>query len=348
MDQFKIGYRRTDDRSSTALEFDDKNEFKISKPTIVIFGGNPTTIESEAGRYARTVDNWLAGFGDINRSKFDIVSVVYANGSPLENNLFLAGSDYDYNELAETIFLPLIANEQKQKLDVNLALKNLSLVSFFGHSAGAYVMDNIMDKFLRYAIKLGYTDDEIFQMCRQIKFLTFAPYQMVDAPIKSIYITPSFDELNSFYKAIEFMATKDNVSTNNNIDLKKYMNMLNNHSPRFLKYGQKMADSVENDGIMTMFDNKDTLVVTPWKLSKNEQSDHGLVGIVRGPNNEISLFSTDIGIKISDFIEKILKEYLSNSISNLDKQVPEEININKLNKFCRKLFTVEKPKQKIN
>jgi hypothetical protein len=342
MGQFKFGYRVTSDRMSTELEFIDDDSLHISRPTLLIFGGNPTTSDSEAGRYARTLRNWL---GDSCTEKdIDIISVVYNDGLPLKDETHY-NYNYDYDALSDQVLLPLVIDNNGEKFSYETASKKLSRLTVFGHSAGAFVLDRIMARFQTKLAEMGYLENEIINLCQQIKFLAFSPYAMVNAPISSVYITPYYDYLGSFYKSLNYLNQRSNLQyTTSKFDLKKQFDSMENNFDNANALNQMLFNEIEKSGFFMGSDGQSSMVVAPAKLSKNNESDHGLIGIVCGPNNENSPLATSVGKKITKFIKYVLSDFTKNSIKNVEKNKTQKVDFMKLQDKCLDIFNANSKK----
>ena len=152
--------------------------YKITKPTVIAFGGNFTFSGKQASGMANIVANLLglknknhdgqiATFDDV-----DILAVSYGKLRYAENTVM---NDDEIVDLCERLFVPLVLDDSGNRLPVEEAMRNASMVTLFNHCYGSRVADEVMLEFMCRLKDLGYNAGEIHSITSQIGAVSYAP-----------------------------------------------------------------------------------------------------------------------------------------------------------------------------
>ena len=153
-------------------------EFRITRPTIICFGGNATTDSCKAKRFCATAER-LVGLQEESKGSFrnydhiDVVGFHYG----MDNEGDTAGyfSKEYINKIVDNMFLPLCVDSHGNKLPLDRACKNFANVIVFAHCHGAKEIALIMANLNYKLIKHGFTAQEIAQIMGQAFQLAYSP-----------------------------------------------------------------------------------------------------------------------------------------------------------------------------
>ena len=162
----KNGYQKVDDA------------YRITKPTVIALGGNFTftgkhayamgnIVKNLIGLKEKRHDNQIATFDDV-----DILALSYGKLRYAENTVM---NDEEIIDFCNRIFVPLAVDENGNRLTVEEAMKNASMVTFFNHCYGARVADEVLLEFMVKLKDLGYDADEVYKITSSISAVSFAP-----------------------------------------------------------------------------------------------------------------------------------------------------------------------------
>ena len=108
--------------------------------------------------------------------------------------------------------------------------------------------------------------------------MAYAPYSLVTAPIKAVYVAPIYDSIGSVKLVYRKIITgKDIISSNPNIDIwgEKKLN-----ARRYLNFIQQYTEAIRN-GDTLYFANENSLVATPNLLyADGKREDHNFAGAI--------------------------------------------------------------------
>lgn len=162
----------------------ETEECIITRPTILILGGDGVETEEEANGYAKAVGNFCAPF----LPDVDIISVCY-------NKEGLYGYNYSRNikNLEKRIFLPLVSRDGK-RLSLEEACKNVRQLTIFGHCRGTNIFKNILEELNKDMLELGYSQAEINKVFNQLFLIAYAS-KLEDIPktVNTVYAIASDD-----------------------------------------------------------------------------------------------------------------------------------------------------------
>lgn len=152
--------------------------YKITKPTVISFGGNFTCTGKHAsgmsnivanllGMKPKTHNNQIATFDDV-----ELLGISYGKLRYAENTTM---NDDEIKDLCNRLFVSLVVDDNGNRLDLETAMKNASMVTLFNHCYGAQVADEVMLEFMCRLSEVGYSADEIHKITSQITAVSYAP-----------------------------------------------------------------------------------------------------------------------------------------------------------------------------
>lgn len=297
------------------------NKLNITKPSVIVLGGNPTINEMESLRNMNIFQS-LAGYNFCNKysSDFDIYSITYNKGYVLNDSysLSLKYKSEDFTSLAYSIFMPLVSKNEL-KIDTQKAGENLNKLTFFAHSAGALVMDNVMLSLRGLLRDLKYDRDDINYLFSQISLMAYAPFSVVHFPISSVYITPINDSLNSWVRTYILKEQKDEWS-------------LDFADIEYLRdeYLEKLKGDTAVSYVGYCGDSP-FLNITPRELRKDFGEDHNFVGVLRTKEGECP-FASDAGKNMSDLMRFYFQTKIKESLGK-NKKIPNDEFIKYIQEF---------------
>lgn len=287
----------------------------ITKPTIIILGGNPTISKKEADRNIKIVSSILGdSFSSISRDKFDIYSSFYNKGTLLDENYELSYryTDADFCDFAEFMFMPLLYNENgTKKLPLSEAKKNLRKVIVFAHSAGVQVMNKTMDVFDRLLIIREYSKKDRRELLNQISFMAYSPFGIVEGPVSAIYITPINDSLNSWLRPIILKEKIENWQFDYD---------------RVQQTKEELAKELETQDYISYIGESGGvkfLNITPRPLRNDLKEDHGFLGLLRKPSGEYP-YSSETGVIVSEIMQYLIMSTIEKRPNEKAKNTNDE------------------------
>ncbi len=302
------------------LEKIDVSSIDLSKKSIIILCGNNSKSQRKAEHYAYICRSWLKNTP--HKYGTTTYSIYYPNEQPLFNaNPYF---NLDYNWLAKTIFYKAIfKNNQIQSVDE--IKKNLSNVVFFGHSAGGYVMNELMHNLGQILTNLHFSRADIRNIFSSIVFIAYSPYMLVQAPIKSIYVAPMYDTMGStklVYKHI--LRNRNVISSVPDLDIFGEKRLTERANDKFIRRYKEQTCG-ENT---IYFLEKNAIISTPNLLYYDGQKeDHNLAGVINYGNKNIN--QTKAG--------KLTANFLCNAFDYSLSTNREEFNIQELYKQTIKM-----------
>lgn len=160
--------------------YEDITEFVLSKPTVIMFGGDDTEESQAANGYAKVVQMLLTG----NKEKFprnlQLLSAYYENHNSDSSYLAYLMSDRkdhylhdeSINQLFNQQFLPLISSINSSKLAIEQVKKNFRNVNIVTHSYGGFIAEQLGNMINYRMNEMGYSEEEVNSAMKQISLLT--------------------------------------------------------------------------------------------------------------------------------------------------------------------------------
>lgn len=307
----------------------DFSSINYNGKTIIVLCGNNTKNPIKAGAYSTHCLYWSKQYEDI--SNVTSYSIFYPSIQPLSNNL-IPNPALDYGFLADNLFDPVLYKNGKVQ-PVNDVINSFGDITFFGHSVGGFVMNELMEKLTTKLRNEHFSEADIQNVYSHITFISYSPFALVEYPIKAIYIAPVYDSVGSTKLVYNHMTSKDNfIASTPNIDTKHIcgFNELTN-----VDFAQTYNNYTNAEDAI-YFRNENTLIAVPNLLYFDGISeDHNLAGVIH--YNSECPYKTNAGRIATDFCDTVFKysietprenfstEQLFNQVTN-DLHQSQEIN----------------------
>ena len=178
----------------------DIDDIDTTKPVLLCFGGNNTTIDRYANFMAKTAERLL----NITPSDkyLNIYSISYHHDKDEQSESedeIAAMSEKDISRIVDALFLPLVTCKDGRISTVQ-AQKNMRNINIFSFSYGSKIVNDLTNAFADIMVKLGYTDDETKDILKQIFHLAYAPKQISKAPTTFALKTFADNFFGRFYE----------------------------------------------------------------------------------------------------------------------------------------------------
>ncbi len=156
--------------------------YKVAKPTVFCLSGNGTLSLQDANGFCKQAERFLhlinRGKKDKISDRVDLVGFKYARETFSGETGTLDRPFID--GFVDNTLLPMFTDNSGNRLDINVAMKNMSQVSFFSYCMGANEVNEIIAT-LNYRLKkLGYGDKEIKMINNATMHVSYAPYDRED------------------------------------------------------------------------------------------------------------------------------------------------------------------------
>ena len=283
----------------------------LNNKCIIVLCGNDTRDPLKAGNYARHNFNWLNDYPD--KENISIYSIYYPTTQPL-NNDFTLNPFFNYDELSSVIKDKLFY-KNNQILSTDEIINNLSNITFLGHSIGGQVMNELVYSIINTLTKENFSHLDIIKICKNIVFVGYAPYEFVDEPISSIYITPLHDSVDSSKLAFDRMFKHKNITFSNpSIDTDFIKENITSFHDEFVNAYRNATNN--EDFLLAKYQN--SLVVIPELLFFNPydgiMEDHNLAGVVH--YSQEHPYKTSAGRNTTTLLDYLLTYSLSTNREN--------------------------------
>lgn len=249
----------------------DASSLTLNGKHIIVLCGNNTREPMRASGYAKNCHNWIKG----HEGKEDVVvySIFYKQKQPLLYN-FQPDPEVDYPSLTKTIFEQIL-DKSKSIEDV---VKQLSNITFFGHSIGGHVMNELVKNFGKMMKERGFSDSDIAKAYSNMVFIGYSPFALVDAPIKRIYVVPMYDSVGSSKLAYTDLLKNSPILYSNT--LFDVQHLYKTKPASYLTFIERYKRAL-GDAETTYFGGSDYLVAIPNLLYNDGiKEDHNLAGVV--------------------------------------------------------------------
>ncbi len=317
--EFVVGKRVADDNVPNHYKEIDIFSHKISKPTVLIFGGSGVESNALANGSAKIIESLLGVFGE----DVDLLSVNYNAGTYNEETMLA-----NIGKIVNNLILPLATNLSKERLTVFDACKNMRQVTLFGHCFGDSVITKLTEMLNSRLLQVGYLPQEADKITKSLFAVTFGATTVNDK-INYINIISPNDEMfpNSGDRAWEVLANrlKDadkslpqvKISKEDRDEIVETVNSYNLLNPRRVFGSGKILQEFYNNNqrcFVLGTENGIRLVTSP--LYTNGEFDHSIKGLARDANWQESVCATPAGNYVSKCIAAALCNSVANSILN--------------------------------
>lgn len=174
-------------------------KFRITKPTVICLPGNGSITTEKANGFCGMAERLMGlrtTVGDVS-SSYDYVDLLgfYYSTNAEEDT----AGDYNSRETSEFVdrlLIPLCVDDNGNRLSLEEACKNFSLVTFFTHCYGARVINYLLTDFSDKLNTLNYSKEEIDTILGHSMQVSYSPYT-------DRFMVPTvelFSQTDSFHK----------------------------------------------------------------------------------------------------------------------------------------------------
>lgn len=277
----------------------DLEDISFKGKSVVCLSGNLTNTPQKAVGYSANAYNWLSSPA---RNDVTFYSLYYPTEQPLETNLS-QNMALDYRRLSKKLLMSAVRKDNSA-LPMDEMIKNLSNITFFGHSAGGFVMDEIIDYFKVFLKRYSFSKSEIEKILSNIVFVGYSPFKFVEHPIKAIYVTPFYDTLGSSRKTIEEISANGDydASSTEAKKLNKLAEKCTSHEELIELY-KPLLQKEES----IYFKTKNSIFALPNLLFDDGViEDHNLAGVTDSQKN--LPYITNAGHRTIDFLSNVFEQ----------------------------------------
>lgn len=178
-------------------EIVDMNKFRITKPIVFCFSGNGCIDLKNANGFAKHVENYLDLLfkdkdGKRASDEIDVVSFKYAR--PNERRETGSLTEIAVEQISNML-LGILVDDSGNRLPLDIAKKNMSMVTFFTYCKGSVELESVIDRLDIELEKIGYSQEEISDIHNASMHISFAPWVFNRNSIPSV----------------RFVSTRDNI-----------------------------------------------------------------------------------------------------------------------------------------
>ena len=256
----------------------DPYDTVLTRPAVVIFGGNTTDNPEFANGYAKIIESFLL---EKYRKNYEIFSFYYKTES-IDNVSKGLNKDYydEIHEIFESMFKPMIydkiTGKMKELQGIEKAFRSLILV---GHCGGCNFISEIIDDFYFELIN-KYSPATAEMLIKKIQYMGYAPNKFPSLKTNSLFIAPFRDSNFSWANVvsrIEEDKPDNDYPRNIHKEFKK------------LAYKYHPGDSFENyflENRALVFKKDGEICIIPDSLNTIGGTDDHSIKVISKINNE--------------------------------------------------------------
>ena len=176
----------------------DTDNFSITKTTFINFGGNGTIDEIQANGRCSRVERMMGlkakkEYISSTYQDIDIIACVYGRDSESQTvgNL----TKEEVSQFTNKFLLPLLVDENGERLSLEQACVNFSKVVFYSHCYGSQVINEAMADLCKKLQAIGYSRNEIDDIYSQTIHITYSPLQS-DSWLPCVSVNSLTDSFN--------------------------------------------------------------------------------------------------------------------------------------------------------
>lgn len=153
-----------------------KTKYKIERPTVFCFSGSGDVLNVHANGFCKLVENMLTlSFGNAKNVEKEVDLIGISYGVTDRENLIGSITDYELSYFMQNYMLPLFVNEDKTRLSLAQACKNMAKVSFFSFCHGYEEVNTILLTTKLMLPRYGYKDEEIKKILGSTFSVSYSP-----------------------------------------------------------------------------------------------------------------------------------------------------------------------------
>ncbi len=339
-EEHRFGQRITSDYISTThwLPLDLKT-INIKKPTILCFGGIATTNDRDANYVAKLIQRLIPVEGDAN-----VISLIHSHIQG-EKAARYFGEDKDElldigireaYEIVDSIFLPLLTDENGNRLMIQDACKNIRSINIFAHCYGHFTSVYYIEVALRHTLKyFSYTDDEIERIIKQILVVSYEAGEFYKTSFPNVNITSLASEL---WEDIVLKFPKRDFET---------VEMQGDEKEKFMQ--SKMFETKDPELVRRFLRNNKYALLRDGNIIDiytngltTDGSDHDLSTIYQHQNGSMSYYTNELGRVVSNTIAEVLRYALKNSHKNRESNNLQPLDMNEIFNICARNMQISR------
>ncbi len=161
--------------------------FRITKPTVLCFGGNCTINPKDANAMCKIAQ----GLVGIKMPKIlneyatcydvDFIGIGYGRDKR-DSDSTGSLTNHEINSLTDTLFMPLCVSENGEILSQEQIIKNFNQITFFSHCFGSKEVSILIGNTYKKMLRQGIDADIIDKALDQMFAVSYAPYVKCDCP----------------------------------------------------------------------------------------------------------------------------------------------------------------------
>ncbi|MCR5553340.1 MAG: hypothetical protein K6F08_01140 [bacterium] len=291
MDYTPFKYGRRKDGLKYNWEEIDSYKF-TNKPVIFIFGGNLTTTTREANGYIKLVGSSLESY---RAKEVDIIAASYEGEiAEKRGNEIALSQRAIFN--AHNFFDKTIRPALDKITSISEMENFLSRMIFVGHSAGAIIINQIMDSMNNYFLYRVKDNKQMADyLMSDVQCFCYAPGAPIKQNVTAFYATPFFDRESAWKKLL--------ISVQGDIKGEYPEKFTDNFDP--MKPIAYTNNALKEHNFVAVRKGNSFILITGKLSDKNDHS----IACLRNTQSEYSAF-------VSDCCEGVLKKFVENGQSD--------------------------------
>ena len=261
--------KRTKSAKNHWETLDDK--FRITRPTVIFFGGNTTNDDRAANGNIKLVERLLrAG----TTSDIDLLSIKYESEILDERGYFVHGVKESIEEYYKKYIKPILydpKDRRKLKSEKRI-MRALQKITFVGHCVGCSVINKIITLLETDLVNLknkGHKITNVDNIISKIQVVAYAPHSEIVGNVNVLYITPYNDKDDTWQHPLYRMEGKK--------DIEFPRGFMKDYQKCGTVPGLAVQSAIEKYGYAVVKRGQ-SVVVIPGPMSR--YSDHAFTGMV--------------------------------------------------------------------
>lgn len=285
--------------------------FRITRPTVIFFGGNTTNDDRAANGNIKLVEKLLRRGSSRD---IDLLSVKYESEILDERGHFVHGVKESIENYYKQYIRPILFDpKDRRKLkSERRIMRALQKMTFVGHCVGCSVINKIINLLEEDLIKLKRAGNKITNVeniISKIQVVAYAPHSEIIGNVNVLYITPYNDKDDTWQHPLYRMEGKKDIEFP-----RGFMKEYNKH---FDIPGQVVQMAIENYGY-AIVKRGQSVVVIPGPMSR--YSDHAFTGMVDTKLLGAGSKNAKTAVALQSSLAKALDIFTQNSVKAVNDQ----------------------------